>query len=107
MQLSQEEIGLLELALGETITALKNRFEEDAEFVHPAKKYEALYDKLTAWSEQLPASVYSLSVVDDDSVSLLERAALLVGNPGTNISGSTDLACRKWQEDYERWRTER
>lgn len=41
------------------------------------------------------------------SVSLLERAASLVGNPGTNISGSTDLACDEWQKDYERWRNER
>lgn len=41
------------------------------------------------------------------SVSLLERAASLVGNPGTNISGSTDMACDEWQKDYERWRNER
>lgn len=41
------------------------------------------------------------------SVSLLERAASLVGNPGTNISGSTDIACDEWQKDYERWRNER
>ena len=40
-------------------------------------------------------------------VSLLERAASLVGNPGTNISGSTDVACDEWQKDYERWRNER
>jgi hypothetical protein len=32
---------------------------------------------------------------------LLERASWLVGNAGTNISGSTDLACTKWQEDYK------
>lgn len=31
---------------------------------------------------------------------LLERASWLVGNPGTNISSSTDMACDKWQEDY-------
>ena len=41
------------------------------------------------------------------SVSLLERAAALVGNPATNISGSTDLACEEWQKDYERWCNER
>lgn len=41
------------------------------------------------------------------SVSLLDRAASLVGNPGTNISGSTDMACDEWQKDYERWRNER
>lgn len=38
------------------------------------------------------------------SVSLLEEAATLVGNPGTNISGSCDVACMEWQEKYERWR---
>jgi hypothetical protein len=43
----------------------------------------------------------------DVSVSLIERAATLVGNPATNISGSTDLACDEWQKDYERWRNER
>ena len=41
------------------------------------------------------------------SGSLLERAASLVGNPGTNISGSTDFACAEWQKDYKRWRNER
>lgn len=32
---------------------------------------------------------------------LLERAAGLVGNPGTNISSSTDIAAENWQKDYE------
>ena len=41
------------------------------------------------------------------SVSLLERAASLVGNPCTNISCSTDIACDEWHKDYERWRNER
>jgi len=31
---------------------------------------------------------------------LLERAEHLVGNPLTNISGSTDIACIHWQNDY-------
>lgn len=64
IELSKEELGLLELALQETITVLKNRFEEEAGYVHPAKKYEELYDKLTSWSEPLPAgNVYSLSAL--------------------------------------------
>ena len=33
--------------------------------------------------------------------SLLDRAAMLVGNPGTNISGSCDVACENWQKEYE------
>lgn len=45
--------------------------------------------------------------IADVSVSLLEEAAILVGNPGTNISGSCDVACMEWQEKYERWRNER
>ena len=47
------------------------------------------------------------SNIPDVSVSLLERAASLVGNPGTNISGSTDMACEQWQNDYKRWRNDR
>jgi len=31
---------------------------------------------------------------------LLRQASKLVGNPGVNISGSTDYACQKWQADY-------
>lgn len=38
--------------------------------------------------------------IPEDICCLLERAASLVGNPGTNISGSTDLACQQWQKDY-------
>lgn len=37
-------------------------------------------------------------------IELLERASWLVGNPGTNISGSTDLACENWQKDYEKFK---
>lgn len=36
-------------------------------------------------------------------INLLERAKGLVGNPGTNISVSTDIACDIWQSDYEDW----
>ena len=65
IKLTQEDLGLLELALEETISVLKNRFKEETEYVHPAKKYEELYDKLTIWLEQLPVSVYSLTAVKD------------------------------------------
>lgn len=34
---------------------------------------------------------------------LLVRASGLVGNPGTNISGSCDVACNNWQRDYEEY----
>jgi hypothetical protein len=36
---------------------------------------------------------------------LLERAAGLVGNPGTNISSSCDIACDNWQKAYEAFAT--
>ena len=31
---------------------------------------------------------------------LLERASVLVGNPGTGISASTDIACDEWHKRY-------
>lgn len=37
---------------------------------------------------------------------LLERASWLVGNPGTGISGSTDVACDNWQKDFETFNKE-
>jgi hypothetical protein len=43
-------------------------------------------------------------IQDTDGVKLLELAASLVGNPGTNISSSTDIACEQWQKNYKRWR---
>ncbi|WP_346236734.1 hypothetical protein ABDK00_014115 [Niabella insulamsoli] len=39
--------------------------------------------------------------MNEELLNLLERASGLVGNPGVNISSSTDIACDKWQEDYE------
>jgi hypothetical protein len=38
-------------------------------------------------------------------IKLLERAEMLVGNPATNISSSTDLACESWQKDYQEWKS--
>ena len=67
IQLSSAELSRIELALQETITVLKNRFDDDARYVHPAKKYEELYDKITGWSDELPVSIYTLSAVRDDS----------------------------------------
>ena len=61
IQLSQQEFNLLESSLEETITVLNNRFIQVDGFVHPSKKYEDLYDKLTKWSEPLPVSIYTLS----------------------------------------------
>lgn len=41
----------------------------------------------------------------EEPLKLLERAKDLVGNPGTNISASTDIACENWQKDYEEWKS--
>ena len=35
------------------------------------------------------------------ALELLDRASGLVGNPGTNISSSTDIACDNWQKAYD------
>lgn len=39
-----------------------------------------------------------------EAISLLEKASMLVGNPGTNISGSTDIACDNWQKEWEKFK---
>lgn len=38
---------------------------------------------------------------------LLDEAASLVGNPCTNISSSTDIACMEWQEKYNLFKGEK
>lgn len=45
-----------------------------------------------------------LTQPQSEAIELLERAASLVGNPGTNISGSTDVSCMNWQKDYEQFK---
>lgn len=32
---------------------------------------------------------------------LIEKASRLIGNPGANVSASTDIACDNWQKEYE------
>lgn len=34
-------------------------------------------------------------------IKMLNTSYDLLGNPGTNISGSTDLACEKWRDDFK------
>ena len=38
-----------------------------------------------------------------DASKLLARASGLVGNPGTGISSSTDIAADNWQKDYDKY----
>lgn len=61
--LNQEDLGLLELALEGYIAILENRFEAEGGFIHPAKKFKELYDKLSVWREPLPVSAYTLSAI--------------------------------------------
>ena len=37
---------------------------------------------------------------------LLERASNIIGDPGCNISGSSDLACEQWQKDYQLFKSQ-
>lgn len=51
-----------------------------------------------------------IRVVSEDEyqemIQLLDRASWLVGDPATNISSGTDLACESWQRDYQEWKAE-
>lgn len=59
--LTQEEFGSIESALEMAINTLRNRFDDEPGYIHPAKSYEVLYDKIKEWSEPLPVSNYSIS----------------------------------------------
>jgi hypothetical protein len=61
LSLNAEEMGLIEIALESTIEGLRQRFEEEAQYVHPAKQYEELHKKLVQWMDPLPACNYSIS----------------------------------------------
>ncbi len=59
--LNAEEMALLEIALESTTQVLKNRFEEEVEYVHPAKRYEELRKKLVEWMDTLTTGKFSIS----------------------------------------------
>ena len=46
MEFTRGELLLLSLALEEYIATLRNRFEEDSRYIHPAIEYEDLHNKL-------------------------------------------------------------
>jgi len=74
MQLTQYELGLLELSLAEMIYKLKNNFKPDDRYVHPAIKYEALYERFSAWIQEADGGEYSLTpVVSKDAVLVLVK----------------------------------
>jgi hypothetical protein len=65
-----------------------------------AAKVSAELNRLEAENAELRQR---LNTPRTDADGLLQRASFLVGNPGTNISSSTDIACDEWQADYEKY----
>jgi len=60
LELSREEMGLLELALDDCISTLRNRFEDENGYIHPAIKYENLYEKIFRWRDPIDADNFTL-----------------------------------------------
>ena len=84
------------------LNVLKEKMSLDL-FERELSEQELLFcERLTEKLSALKA--IEVKVVSCDVSNLLERASWLVGNPGTNISGITDIACDKWQKDYEFYR---
>lgn len=65
LQLTQEEIFLFQSALEEQIMNLRNRFEEEERYIHPAKKYEELDKKTKDFFKKLPHSNYKITCIND------------------------------------------
>jgi len=55
LTLTHEELYNIFSALEGHINTLENRFSDDPEHLHPAKKYKTLYQKLKDFEEPLPA----------------------------------------------------
>ena len=89
---------------------LRKEFEEQTgnkAIVFPACHGETGYAswEYQLWLEQKLLEEYAQQFRSPDmaeALSLLDMASSLVGNPGTNISSSTDLACDSWQEKYKK-----
>ena len=90
---------------------LRKEFEEQTgnkAIVFPACHGETGYAswEYQLWLEQNLLEEYAQQFRSPDmaeALSLLDMASSLVGNPGTNISSSTDLACDSWQEKYKKF----
>lgn len=65
LQLTQEEIFLLQLALETQINVLRNRFKDEEGIIHPAERYEELDKKTTDFFEKLPHSNYKITCLND------------------------------------------
>ena len=90
---------------------LRKEFEEQTgnkAIVFPACHGETGYAswEYQLWLEQKLLEEYAQQFRSPDmaeALRLLDTASNLVGNPGTNISSSTDLACDSWQEKYKKF----
>lgn len=62
LELTQEELGLIELALQDYVDTLNHRFDDldESKYVHPGKKYELLFNKITKWNDALPSCNYTI-----------------------------------------------
>jgi len=63
LELTQEELGLIELALQNEVDTLNQRFYDldETKYNHPAKKYDALVNKITKWNDALPSCSYTIT----------------------------------------------
>lgn len=66
---------------------------------------KAITGRTITWADE-PIEWKPGENANETAIKLLVQAHSLVGNPGTNISSSTDIACDKWQEDYQNWKQE-
>lgn len=64
----------------------------------PIIEHNALEDAL--WNKELYDKIIKRSMTGEE---LLNAASTLVGNPGANVSGSTDVACMLWHNKYEEY----
>lgn len=62
LELTQEELGLIELALQDTVDRLKHKFDDldESKYVNPAKKYDTLVNKITKWNDELLSCSYTI-----------------------------------------------
>jgi hypothetical protein len=60
LTLTQQELNLIISALTEFSATLANRFEDNARYVHPKLKYEALAKKIDSYQEPLPVSIFTI-----------------------------------------------
>lgn len=73
-----------------------------------AERFEEGVDLANAFNKTTASDIHHFASRKEKSkeevFKLLERARGLVGNPRTNFSASTDIACENWNKDYDAWK---